>query len=697
MADSAEEALRSSEAAARLAAIVESAEDAIVGESLEGVITSWNRAAERMYGHTAAEAVGRPITIILPPERQGEEREILGRLQRGETVEHFETVRVAKDGRRVPVSLTVSLVRDAGGRPIGASKIARDITERRQAEETLRATVQILEVLYHLSDRIARAQGRKDVCEVGVEAILKVARADRASVLVFDERGVMRFVAWRGLSDSYRAAVDGHSPWTPDDADPEPILVEDVATDPRVGALREVIAGEGIRSLAFIPLVYQRRLYGKFMLYYDAPHAFSPQDLRLAGAIAQHVGFGLARIRAEEAIVELLDRERAARREADAARGVAERASGAKDEFLAMLAHELRNPLGVIVNAVALIDEGADLPPQPRRATAMIRRQTEHLTRLLDDLLDVARITSGRIELRQGPVDLRATLDMALEAQRYHVERRRQRLSVELPREPLVVAGDSVRLQQVAGNLVNNASKYTPAGGSIWVTLGREGGEAVLRIRDDGTGIPADKLGPIFELFAQANPSLARTEGGLGIGLTLVKQVVELHGGGVGASSEGAGRGAEFTVRLPLLREARAEAAAPPEALRPEPRRILVIEDHDEARELLALTLQAYGHEVRQAATGHEGIALAVAHPPEVVLVDIGLPDIEGYAVGRELRRRFGSAVHLIALTGYGQPQDRARSAQAGFDVHLVKPVEPSKLAEALHVLTSTPEVPLRS
>lgn len=681
------------EDSARLAAIVASAEDAIVSESLAGIITSWNRAAQVMYGYSAAEAVGRPITLILPPERQDEEREILDRLQRGETVEHFETVRLTKDGRRLPVSLTVSLIRDGGRRVIGASKIARDITERGHAEAILRATVQTLEALYHLSDHIARARGQRDVCEAGVDAVLTVARADRASVLVFDQRDVMRFVAWRGLSDRYRAAVDGHSPWTSQDKNPEPILVEDAARDPRLGELREVIADEGIRSLAFVPLVYQNRLHGKFMLYYDAPHAFVPEELRLAATIAQHVGFGLARVRAEEAIEELLERERTARKEADSARAAAERASHAKDEFLAMLAHELRNPLGVIVNAITLIDGRTELPPEPRRASAMIRRQAEHLTRLLDDLLDVARITSGHIELKCLAVDLGAVVRTAVEAQRHHLDRRRQRLHVALPQEALTVVGDSVRLHQVVGNLLSNASKYTPDAGSIWITVERESGEAVLRVRDNGTGIPADKIDTIFELFAQANPSLARTEGGLGIGLTVVKQVVELHGGRVGAHSDGAGKGAELTVRLPLALAPPAAAPQPQDAARPAPRRILVVEDHDDGREMLALTLEAYGHEVLQAATGREAIELAAQHSPDVVLVDIGLPDIEGYAVGRELRQLFGARVHLIALTGYGQPQDRARSQQAGFDAHLVKPVEPAKLAETLQLLTLTPSL----
>jgi PAS domain S-box-containing protein len=676
------------EAAAWLAAIVAGADDAIISKTLEGIVTSWNPGAELLFGYSAAEAVGRSITMIIPPDRLPEEQDILARLRRGEAIDHFETERMTKDGRIVPISLSVSPVRDAHGRVIGASKIARDSSEKRRARQRLEASVQTLETLYRLAAQVGRARGRGEVADAGTQAILSLTRAQRASVLAFDDAGVMRFVSWSGLSDGYRTAVDGHSPWTREARDPQPILVEDVEAAPELAALLPTIRAEGIRAMAFIPLVYQGRLLGKFMLYYDAPHRVQPDELQLVSTVAQHVSFGLARAEIEQTSERLLRREQAARLDADAARKEAVRANRGKDEFLAMLAHELRNPLAVIVNAIALIDSSPTLEGGAKRASGMVRRQADHLARLLDDLLDVARITSGRIELERSAVDLRAAVSFAVETQRPQLDAKEQKLGLAFPDGPVTVLGDAVRLQQVLANLVNNACKYTPAGGSIRISLEVDNGQAVLRVRDDGAGIPQDQLDSIFELFAQANPTLARTEGGLGIGLTLVKQIVELHGGTVSATSAGLGKGAEFTVRLSLASSTTVAAPRAGQKRRAAPLRVVVVEDQIDGREALAAYLERQGHDIRQAGTGQEGIDVALASSPDVVLVDIGLPDIDGYEVARRLRKHLGRRVQLVALTGYGQPQDRTRAEEAGFDAHLVKPVDPPLLIETLGQLT---------
>jgi CheY-like chemotaxis protein len=280
-----------------------------------------------------------------------------------------------------------------------------------------------------------------------------------------------------------------------------------------------------------------------------------------------------------------------------------------------------------------------------------------------------------------------------VDAHRQRLDAKRQQLTITLPDRDVTVLGDPVRLQQVLTNLVNNASKYTGEDGSIWLTLELEGDEAVVRVRDNGVGIPEDQLDSIFNLFAQANPTLARTEGGLGIGLTLVKRIVALHGGSVQSRSDGLGRGAEFIVRLPRDTAGGAAAASPVASLATAARRVLVIEDHDDGREVLVATLERHGHHVVHAAGGREGIDAALRCLPEVALIDIGLPDVDGYEVARTLRHRLEDRIWLVALTGYGQPQDRLRAEEAGFDAHLVKPIEPARLAEMLERLAPSPRV----
>jgi PAS domain S-box-containing protein len=675
------------EDAAYLAALVAGADDAIISKTLEGIVTSWNPAAETMFGFSAADAIGRSIALIIPQERLHEEAEILARLKRGERTEHFQTERLRKDGRRIAISVNVSPVQDSAGAVIGASKIARDVTEQRRAQDRLQASMRSLEALYRLSDQVARAHDRREVSNTAVEAIATALGTERASVLLFDSSGVMRFIAWRGLSEHYRAAMEGHSPWTPDSRDALPILIGDVQADESMAGLREEIEREGIRALGFFPLVYQERVVGKFMVYFDRPRTWATEERRLAEAIGRHVSFGLARVEAEATAAEALQQARAARHEADGARAEAEQASRAKDEFLAMLAHELRNPMGVIVHAATILSAHATLPAEERRAVGMIERQSQHLASLLDDLLDVARITSGHIELETERLDLGAVVNASIEAQRLRIAAKSQQITVSIPPQPVNVIGDAVRLQQVIGNLVNNASKYTPAGGSIWVALRSEGDEALLDVRDTGAGIPADSLNSIFDLFVQANPTLARTEGGLGVGLTLVKRVVELHKGHVESRSEGLGKGAQFAVRLPLARLQETVCVQNPPASKLSAKRILIVEDHDDGREALAMLLRLSGHEVYEAASGRAGLDLAKEVQPEVVLLDIGLPDLDGYAVAEAVRAALGRRVHIVALTGYGQPADRARSAQAGFDAHLVKPVDADALMETLAAL----------
>jgi PAS domain S-box-containing protein len=487
-------------ARAWLAAIVNSSDDAIVSKTLDGIITTWNRAAERMFGYTADEAIGKHITLIIPLERHGEEQDVLARLGRGETIDHFQTVRQTKDGRKLNISLTVSPIRDARGVIVGASKIARDITDQKRHE------------------------------------------AERA------------------------------------------LLLEE-----------------------------------------------------------------------------------------------AQAANRAKDDFLAMFGHELRNPLAAIATAAEVLDTARTIE-DARRPRLVIRRQIVHLRRLIDDLLDAARVRAGKIVLERRTVNLAEAVEQVLSVVRggRHV--------FETRLDEVGVYADPVRLEQIMLNLITNAVKYTPAGRRIRIRTYTEGRDAVLRVDDEGVGMASNVLPKIFGLFVQAEHTLERAQGGLGIGLTLVRTLVELHGGTVTADSPGVGLGSTFTVRLPRveLPSASDGVAARPPTIR---RRVLIVEDNDDVREMLKMLLEQEGHEVFEAADGTDGVRAAARVKPDVALVDLGLPILDGYEVARFIRRQDYQPQRLVALTGYGQAADRQRALNAGFDDHLVKPVDPDRLAELLHQL----------
>jgi PAS domain S-box-containing protein len=486
-----------------LAAIVEASDDAIISKTLDGVVRSWNRGAERLFGYTADEAVGRPINLIIPPERQDEERSILERLRRGERVEHFETVRVAKDGRRIDISLTVSPLVDEDGQVTGASKIARDITEQKQSEMMLRA-------------------------------------ADRR-----------------------------------------------------------------------------------------------------------------------------------------------------KDEFLALLAHELRNPLAPLRHGLQVLRLAGGDAGIVTDVRTMMDRQLEHMVRLIDDLLDISRIGQNKIELKRARVPLAAVINSAVETARPVIEAEGHDLKISLPSEPLFLDADLTRLAQVFSNLLSNSAKYTRPGGKIWLTVERKGEDAIVAVRDNGIGIPTDALQRVFEMFCQIDRSIERATGGLGIGLALVKGLVEMHGGTVVADSDGLGRGSTFTVRLPTLATI-PEPASAALALDVPPivgngRRILVADDNRDSAVTLAKLLQLLSNDVRTVHDGVEAVEQAEKFRPEVILMDVGMPGLNGYDATRRIREQpWGRTAIIIALTGWGQEGDRIQSREAGCDGHLVKPVSLAELETIL-------------
>jgi signal transduction histidine kinase len=404
--------------------------------------------------------------------------------------------------------------------------------------------------------------------------------------------------------------------------------------------------------------------------------AMPASDIVEIRRVADSLEFAAAeRQRSDAERQQLLEREQAAR-------AIAEAANRSKDEFLAMLGHELRNPLGAIANGARLL-EAPDEATRPH-ARAVIARQVQHLARMTDDLLDAARAMTGKIVLQRQPLDLAeaaARSVAALQASGRGGEHRFvQRLA------PAWVDADPTRVEQVVANLLANAVKYTPAGGTITVAVAREGADAVLRVSDSGIGMPAELVGRVFEPFVQGERPLDRSYGGLGIGLTLVRRLAELHGGSAGAASDGAGRGSVFTVRLPAIEtpERRADRAASDRP--PRRRRVLIVEDNADARETLRRLLESRGHEVRVAVDGETALQALRAEPADVALIDIGLPGMDGYELARRIRAQIDreAKVVLAAVTGYGLPEDRRRSAAAGFDAHLIKPLDLEALAALL-------------
>lgn len=540
---------------------------------------------------------------------------------------------------------------------------------------------QILELLLTTVEEFVRSKQREFESRVAEETLRKSkdllqAALDALSsgVAVLDDQG--RVVAanrvWDQLSGKGNASIPSRSaslfetalPWGLPDAEVGPRIqtaLEEVSVGRREEYQCEFLAGgEGPTSY----LLSIRRCH-------TSPHA------RLVVAVEDITQRKMA------------EQERTERLLQEAARTKAEAVSRAKDEFMAMLAHELRNPLAPIVSALEIVRATSGEQPAVRDAVAIMDRQIHQLTHLVDDLLDVARATTGKIQLQKARVAIPDVIAAAAEATQPLIERRQHKLTIDLPPQRLEVDGDFHRLAQVVANLLNNAAKYTEPGGTITVTAYRSHGHVQLTVRDTGVGIPPERLPQIFELFTQVETSLDRSQGGLGIGLSLVRRLVELHGGQVAAHSDGRGQGSEFQITLPLASDMPAvdnsQTTATKHVAAPSTLRVLVVDDNRDAADTMAMLLKIERHEVTTAYDGLEAIRLADEFHPHVVLLDIGLPKANGYEVARRLRMSPDHKnVYLIALTGYGQQDDRKRTLAAGFDHHLLKPVEIAQLREAL-------------
>lgn len=798
-------------ASALLAAIVSSSDDAIISKTLDGIITSWNASAERLFGYTADEAIGQPMTLIIPPERRDEENEILQRIRSGRRVEHFETIRVAKDGRQVHVSLTISPVHDRQGRVIGASKVSRDISDRRRAAAEAQSAQQLLRLIvdnapaliayidrdyrYQLNNRAYetwfgeayqnlagklvsdvlgaaaferlkphmdaalagqmvsyddqipyRNAGTRwinanyipDIAEDGsvkgfavlvhdVDAHQRAEHAQRFLVALHDatralnDAGevMLQIVTMVGLHfDAIRCAYGevqadgeqllitrGYTKDVPTVAglhrldrfgagliaeikSGRTVRIADIRDDGRTAepaALQTYTAME-IRSMICAPIIKGGQLVAVLVVADRKPRPWLANDAELLAQVAERTYFAVESARASTLLTKSnneLERLNAELSETDRR----------KDEFIAVLAHELRNPLAPIRNATHFLKLKGPPDAELQNARDIIDRQITHLVRLVDDLLDVSRITSGKISLQKERVSLTLIVTNAVEASRPLIESEQHQLTVTLPDEPLYLDADLTRMAQVLQNLLNNAAKYTPPGGKIGLHATFDGQQVTIRITDTGIGIPPEMLSHVFKLFTQVGRSIEWQTGGLGIGLTLVQRIVEMHGGRVDAHSDGLDKGSQFTVRLPAFVHSHDSAASiAPRSAEPIATRlsILVVDDNVDAADTLAEILRAAGHGVQTEYDGIAAVDTARSDKPDVVLLDIGLPKLNGYDVARQIRSHDPHRPVLVAVTGWGQDDDRRRSQEAGFHHHLVKPVDLLALERILESAASS-------
>jgi PAS domain S-box-containing protein len=833
---------RSVDAAARhLAAIVEFSDDAVISKDLNGIVTSWNLAAERMFGYTAEEAVGQSITLIVPAERLSEEEHVLREIRAGRAVAHFETMRRRKDGTLLPISLTTSPIRDNDGRVVGASKIARDISERRRAEEALAAAEarqtdlrQRLVALVSASGTLFGSPKLHDVLPALVVLARTLLRADGYAVWLLDPREKQwRIGASHGISEAFsRMLVES---FRGEDvsavAFTEPLIVSSVADTPlledRARALRE----EGIESMMAVPLMIGGHGTGTLVFYYRTPHEFDEVEVQTAralgnlaaaaitsaelfeaqrrsreqaeranrqtaflaeasaalgssldyeetlrtvaqlavpqiadwcavdvvdehgevqrlavshidsaqassagSAVTDVIGFGTALMRPNMIVVPLTAHRRTfgaitfvyvdsgrtysdvdfrfahdmayraalAVENARAYRQV-QAANRAKDEFLATLSHELRTPLNAVLGWARMLRGGAVSKEKMARAFEVVERNALAQLDLVEDLLDLSRVITGKFRLDVQPVNLTATINAAVEAIQPAATAKGITVKVDAAPDESLISGDEARLQQVIWNLLSNAIKFTLRGGRVTVTLRRHESQFEIDVSDTGEGIEPAVLPYVFDRFRQGDSGTTRTHQGLGLGLAIVRHIVELHGGRVDVASPGKGQGATFMISLPFVQPLRMAAvkggrdvvipARRPYAATLAGVRALVVDDDSDTRELLAEVLRSRGVVVTAAASVEEGLAALDREVPDILLSDIAMPDRDGFELIRRVRERpadRGGHVPAVAITAYARPEDSERSLSSGYQMHVTKPVDMDELLATVASLTVT-------
>jgi PAS domain S-box-containing protein len=684
----------------RLAAVVASSDDAIVTKDLDGTITSWNPAAERMFGYTEAEAVGRSVRMLIPKELQGEEDDVLARLRAGGSVDHFETVRCRKDGTRVSISLSVSPIRDADRTVVGASKIARDVTESVRLRAAALEHAEVTQKLSDIGARVAATLDRDAVVQRVTDTATELTHAAFGAFFynVRDAASGNAYMLYTLSGAPSSAFAQFPHPrataiFAPTFDGEGPVRLDDVTADPRFGQnppFHGMPPGHlPVRSYLAVPVRGSRaEVLGGLFFGHPEPGRFTEQHERIALGIA-----GWASVALENSRLFVEARE----------------ANRMKDEFLAVLSHELRTPLNAIVGYSRLLRGGILSGEKAERGFETLERNAHWLTQIVEDVLDVSRIVSGKLRLDVQPVQLPLVIEDSVATVQPAADAKGVRVQVVADPGVGAVSGDPDRLQQVVWNLLANAVKFTGRGGRVQVRLERVDSHVELVVSDTGQGIAPDFLPYVFERFRQADAGITRKAGGLGLGLAIVRHIVEMHGGTVEAASEGEGCGATFRVKLPLMivqmpdgpgrrehpRTIRADALTSLGDLAGVG--VVAIDDQEDALTLLRVVLETAGATVNTFSSPVRALAELAAAQPDVLIVDIGMPEMDGFTFIGRLRGSSDPAVrHLpaAALTAFARSEDRTRALRSGFEMHLAKPIDPGELVAAVATLVRRARLP---
>jgi PAS domain S-box-containing protein len=670
--------------------------DAIITKDLDGIVTSWNGAAERLFGYTAAEMIGKPIRLLIPPERQAEEDQILARLRSGRRIEHFETIRVTKGGQRLIISLSISPVRDAAGKIVGASKIARDITQSRNAEaerlRLLEENAAVTEALNNVGSVVASDLDRDKV----VQAV-----TDTATELTTAQFGAFFYNVKNDAGESYMLYTISGAPREAFSELPMPrntgvfaptfngtgvLRSADITKDPRYGhnpPHNGMPRGHlPVRSYLAVPVKGRSgEVIGGLFFGHSEIDRFTEHHERLAVGIGAWASVALENARMF---------------------GMAQEASRLKDEFLASLSHELRTPLNAVLGYARMLRSKMLSDDKQDQAIETIERNATSLAQIVEDVLDISRIISGKIRLNVQSVDFPKVVQNAIDVVTPAADAKGVRLEAVLDPRASPVSGDPERLQQVFWNLLSNAVKFTARGGRVQIRLGRIDSHVEVSVADTGIGIAPEFLPHVFERFRQADASIARERGGLGLGLSIARQLAEMHGGTIVAASAGLGHGATFMVKLPLMvvQPAREDSLGlyphaasgviniPTGDLREV--NVLAVDDDPDAVRLLAELLEAAGARVTTAASADDAIQILDAELPHVIVTDLGMPRVDGYQLLERIRAHRNPLVRRVpvaALTAYARSDDRVKALRAGFHIHLAKPVDPAELVAAVAAL----------